>query len=264
MKSTEMEALEAAAMRSQERAAELERLLRRKDEFIRQLGHDLKTPLTPLVALLPNLINREQDPKLKEMANVLLVNVNFMKELVSKTLRLAKLDAYAAKTTLKDMSLDKALIVVADSTAVMAQRQGVRLATQMEEDIIVRADPLSVQEVLDNLVGNALKFTPEGGTIRIEAKKAGTSTVISVHDTGIGMTEEQLPHVFEEFYRADTSRHELQSQGLGLSICQRIVQSLGGEIWAESPGLGKGSTFSFTLKLSTGDTQETASCHQEA
>ena len=94
-----------------------------------------------------------------------------------------------------------------------------------------------------------MKYSQEGGgTITIDAKKAKDFVTISVTDTGIGMTKNQINHIFEEFYKADESRHDLQSHGLGLSICKNIVEKHGGKIWAESPSIGKGSTFFFTFK----------------
>lgn len=89
-----------------------------------------------------------------------------------------------------------------------------------------------------------------GGMITIAAERKNDDITISVTDTGIGLTEEQLAHIFEEFYKADPSRHEVGSSGLGLTICKRIIEWHGGRIWATSPGLGKGSTFYFTIPFS--------------
>jgi signal transduction histidine kinase len=104
--------------------------------------------------------------------------------------------------------------------------------------------------LFNNLITNAVKFTPkDGGVITIDAKKDRDFVTISVKDSGIGITEEQLGRIFDEFYRADKSMNVMDSTGLGLSICKRIVEKHGGRIWAESPGKGKGTTFYFTLKL---------------
>ena len=104
-----------------------------------------------------------------------------------------------------------------------------------------------MNELLDNIINNAIKYTPGGGKITVKARKLNGEVEVSIHDTGIGMTKEQIKHIFEEFYKADKSRHDVDSSGLGLSICKKIVEGHGGRIWAESPGLGKGSTFYFTL-----------------
>ena len=112
----------------------------------------------------------------------------------------------------------------------------------------VKADKLRFVELLNNLIINAARFTPIGGSIIIDAKDDGNFVTISVNDSGIGMSEDQLGKIFEEFYKADESRHEMDSSGLGLSICKSIVERHGGRIWAESLGKGMGSTFYFTLK----------------
>jgi signal transduction histidine kinase len=108
---------------------------------------------------------------------------------------------------------------------------------------------MEFNELVDNLLINAVKFTPGKGSIVFKAEKKKDFVKISITDSGIGLTPEQIEHVFEEFYKVDPSRHDLDSSGLGLSICKRIVEKHGGTIWVESPGLEKGSTFNFTLSL---------------
>jgi signal transduction histidine kinase len=92
-----------------------------------------------------------------------------------------------------------------------------------------------------------MKYTNGAGTITIDAKQDNESVIVSMKDTGIGMSNDQINKIFSEFYKADTSRHDFDSSGLGLSICKRIVERHNGKIWAESEGLGKGSTFYFTV-----------------
>ena len=233
----------------QERTTEVERLLKHKDVFIGQLGHDLKSPLTPLVTLLPIMKDREQDQRQRELFDVALINVKFMQDLVIKTLRLATLDSRTVKVSLEETSLLVQLVNVVEGRSLVAADKGVTIECAMQEDIIVWADSVAIREVLDNLLSNALKFTPEDGAITIDAKSDGLYATVSIADTGLGLTEEQLSHIFEEFYKADSSRHDLESQGLGLSICDRIVKHHGGKIWAGSLGLHQGSKFSFTLKI---------------
>lgn len=121
---------------------------------------------------------------------------------------------------------------------------------KIDASIIVEADKLRLVELFNNLITNAVKYTPKGnGTITIDAKQDSEFVTVSIRDAGIGMTVAQQGRIFDEFYKADTSRHEMDSSGLGLSICKRIVERHGGQIWAESEGLGKGSTFHFTLKV---------------
>jgi signal transduction histidine kinase len=99
-------------------------------------------------------------------------------------------------------------------------------------------------------LNNAIKYTNGPGTVLIDAKQDHAFVTVSIKDTGIGMSDQQLNKIFDEFYKADASRHDFDSSGLGLSICKRIVEKHNGRIWAESEGLGKGSTFYFTVPKS--------------
>jgi len=238
--------------RVRERTAEVQTLLAQKDAFIAQLGHDLKTPLTPVIALLPVLRKRAEDPKSRELIDVITKNVNYVRELVVKTLELAKLSAPDAGMILKDTSLSSQVKNVLEDRRTIFEEKKIRVENRINEEIVVKADSLRLQEVLDNITGNAVKFSHADGTLIIDAKKDSDSSIVSVKDTGIGMTAEQAGRIFDEYYKADPSRHELDSIGLGLSICKRIVEKHGGKIWAESQGLGKGSTLFFTLQLGNG------------
>ena len=106
--------------------------------------------------------------------------------------------------------------------------------------IEIKADQLRLEEVLENLFNNSIKYNSELGSITLNAKENGKLVTVSVCDTGIGMTKEQISKVFSEFYKADESRHDFDSSGLGMPICKRIVERHGGKIWVESSGLGKG------------------------
>ena len=238
--------------RVRERTAEVQTLLAQKDAFIAQLGHDLKTRLTPVIALLPVLRKRAEDPKSRELIDVITKNVSYVQELVVKILELAKLSAPDAGMILKDTSLSSQVNNVLEDRRTIFEEKKIRVENRINEEIIVKADSLRLQEALDNIIGNAVKFSHADGTMIIDAKKDSDFVIVSVKDTGIGMTAEQLGRIFDELYKADSSRHELDSTGLGLSICKRIVEKHGGKIWAESQGLGKGSTLFFTLRLGNG------------
>jgi signal transduction histidine kinase len=237
--------------RVRERTNDIERLLKQKDDFIGQLGHDLKTPLTPLNILIPIAKERTQDPKLKEMLEIALNNIKYMKKLVLKTLALAQLNSDAFTFSLEDINLSEHVRTIVDMDSTLFEGNNIHVQNNISHDIIVQADPLQINEVFNNLISNAVKYSQDGGvTITLDAKKKDDVILIWIKDDGIGLDSDQLPYVFDEFYKADDSRHDLHSTGLGLTICKRIVEKHGGRIWVESLGKGKGSTFFFTLRQS--------------
>jgi len=231
----------------------LEKLLSQKDEFIGQLGHDLKNPLTPLIGLLPIITEQEKDPKLKEHLQLLTSNAEYMKELIFKTLQLAKLRSSNIQFDIQQLNLKNEIDVVLNRQQPLLKENMIHVENMVNEEILVQADKLRLEELLNNLVSNAVKYTPnENGTIIIDAVKDKHLITVSVKDNGIGMTKEQINRVFDEFYRADKSMHERDSTGLGLSIAKRIVEKHGGKIWVDSTGKGKGTTFYFSLKSGYG------------
>lgn len=232
-----------------ERTADVESLLKQKDEFISQLGHDLKTPLTPLNILIPIVKEREQDPKLKELLDVISNNIQYMKNLVIKTLALAQLNSDNYKFGFEDINLSQQVRSILDMESTFFGGKKVCIQNNIPQDITIQADLLQIKELFDNLISNAVKYSqPAGVEITLDAQKKDDIIIVSIKDTGIGLESNQIEHVFDEFYKVDYSRHDLQSTGLGLSICKRIVEKHGGKIWVESQGKGKGSTFFFTLK----------------
>jgi signal transduction histidine kinase len=227
----------------------LENILKQKDEFIGQLGHDLKNPLQPLVGLLPILIKQEKDLKIKEALQLMNHNVKFIKDLLFKTLELAKLRSSDIKFDIEKVNLAKETEDVIKSQKLFLKDNKIDIENKINDKIFVNADKLRLTELLNNLITNAVKYTPEkGGKITIDAKKEKDIVTVSISDNGIGMTKEDIKRVFDEFYRADKSIKYKDSYGLGLSICKRIVEKHGGTIWVDSKGIGKGSTFYFTLK----------------
>jgi PAS domain S-box-containing protein len=231
------------------RTSEIERLIKQKDEFINQLGHDLKTPLTPMMVLLPLLKENAQSDKENETFDVVIRNVYFMKDLVNKTIDLAKLSSDIINFNFEPIILYDEVENMISNNRILFEENNISIKKNIDKNLIVQADKLQLDEILNNLISNSIKYTPEaGGEIKIDAKDEKDFVVISLADSGIGMTKEQLKQIFNEFYKADESRHNLDSSGLGLTITKKIIEKHGGKIWAESKGKGKGSTFYFTLK----------------
>jgi len=232
-----------------ERTNQIQHLLRQKDEFINQLSHDLKTPLTPMMVLLPILKEKIKDKRDTESFDVILRNVYFMKDLVNKTIDLAKLNSGIIELEFENLKLNEELDFVISNNQILLDRNKIELINNIKNPIFVYADKIRLDEVFNNLITNAIKYSPDkGGKILIDAEEKDNIITISIKDTGVGMDQEQIECIFDEFYKVDDSRHELDSSGLGLTITKKIVEKHGGKIWVESKGKGKGSTFYFTLK----------------
>jgi len=243
------EELEAKVL---ERTADVEELLTQKDEFINQLGHDIKNPLGPLLQLLPILKRQETDQKRIEMFDVMIRNVQYMKNLVSKTIELARLNSPDTYFSFEPLDIDEEIKKTIEHNVLLIEKHHITLHTSIPDDLpMVQADVIHLQELLTNLIHNAVKYSKEHGTIDISACKEEDDVFISIKDDGIGMTKTHIKHLFDEFYKADESRHDFNSSGLGMPICKRIVERHGGKIWAESEGLDKGSSIHFSLKTTS-------------
>ncbi|KYK20731.1 hypothetical protein AYK24_09740 [Thermoplasmatales archaeon SG8-52-4] len=232
-----------------ERTTEVEKLLQQKDEFIFHLSHDLRTPLTPLVAFLPLLEKKEKDPKTKENIKLLNNKVNTLKNLIEKTLKFEAIYTSSEILDIQVLNLKKEIDDSIKDQQRIYNQINIIFKNNVNSNFTIKADMLYLKEVLNNLISNAIKNSPESGKITIDAKKIDNFAEISIKDNGVGIEKDQIEHIFDEFYKTDISRHDLDSSGLGLSICKQIVLKHGGRIWAESKGFGKGSIFYFTLKL---------------
>ena len=230
-----------------ERTIQVEQLLHQKDEFIAQAGHDLKTPLTPILALLPHIHEKEQDPELRELLAMVMSDAAAMKHLITDILTLAKLNTIYTTEDAKEMVLAAEVEKVIAMHAWMAQKQGNVIENTIRPDIRIWIMPLHLESILDNLIGNAIRYSPDGGTVTISSNVTKESIAISVKDTGIGLTPEETVRIFDMFYKVDISRHQRDSSGLGLSIVSRIAHLYRGSVKAESPRKGFGSTFTVTF-----------------
>jgi signal transduction histidine kinase len=233
--------------RVQDRTKEVEKLLTQKDEFITQLGHDLKNPLGPLINLLPFLEEEETNPAKKEMLTVLHRNADYMKNLVVKTLELAALNSPNTRFSIEKMNLFKEVDQIIENKKILFDEKKVNISNKIDHALFIKADRLRLEELLTNIFENSVKYSRDGCKILIDAEQADEMVKISITDNGIGMTKEEIDRIFDEFYKADSARHDIRNTGLGMSICKRIVEKQGGSIWVESPGPGKGITVFFTL-----------------
>jgi PAS domain S-box-containing protein len=235
-------------MQMEKKIIEASNLLKRKDEFIKQMGHDLKNPLGPIINILPILKKSERNLKKKELFNVILRNINYMKNVVVNTLELAKLNSPNIEFSFEKINL---LDIINDSierNMILFQEEDFTIENKIQDDISIMVDKTYFAELLDNIFSNAMKYSyTNDKKIIIDLKEKTDKIIISLYDNGIGMTQEQLSNLFNEFYKADRSHHDFKSTGLGLAICKRIIEQHDGEIWAESNGLNKGTTIFFTI-----------------
>ncbi len=237
--------------RIKKRTEEVEQLLKQKDEFINQLSHDLKSPLMPLTVLIPILEKKETDENKLEILKVLHRNVQYMRNIAVKTLELAKLNSPKTKFSLEKIDLKEEIKKIIKNKKTLFIDKKLEVKNNITKTLIVNVDKLRLEELISNLLENSVKFSNYNGKIIIDAKKEKDYAKISIKDTGMGMTKQQIKHAFEEFYKADQSRHDFHSSGLGLTISKKIVEKHNGKIWIESPGPNKGATVFFTLPLNS-------------
>ncbi len=248
------EDLRERALHLEKAYAELQEIDRLKDELVQNVSHELRTPLTFVKGYVEMLldgdmgqINERQRESLSIVAEKtdsitrLVSDIIFLQQIEHESLELAQLDM--AQVVRRAMQSNQAPVTAAHML----------LTCQITPDLAPAfADRDRVNQVLDNLIGNAIKFSPQGGTITLRLEEAGEMLQVSVSDSGIGIPEEQIERIFERFYQVDGSAtRKFGGAGLGLAIVKRIVEAHGGRIWVNSR-LGQGSTFSFTLpKAST-------------
>jgi two-component system OmpR family sensor kinase/two-component system sensor histidine kinase BaeS len=218
--------------------------------LIADIAHELRTPLTVVQGNLEALMDGVYDLTPENVAAVHRQTL-VLSRLVADLRDVALAEAGQLRLERKPVSLSAMIAQVSESLEAQAREKGVTLRTEARETLPpVEADEQRIAQVLFNLMSNALRHTPRGGTITTSAELRDGRVLVSVRDTGTGIAPEDLPHVFERFYRADRSRARATGgSGLGLTIAKQIVEAHGGQIWAQS-WLGAGSTFAFSLPLS--------------
>lgn len=232
-----------------ERTVEINRLLRNKSKFIDNLSHDLSTPITPLISLLPIIKEEVTIPKTKELVDICIRNVEYIKRVINNSRELA--DITATDLILKKENLYEIINELKKKYDVVFKSYNTKVQNNIQQDLIVKTDKNRLLQLFDHVTSNAINSMPEGGTLTFETKNvkkdSGVFIQVSIKDTGVGLTREQTDRLFDEFYKTDDTRHKLDSTGLGLSICKQIVEKHGGKIWADSHGKGTGTTIYFTI-----------------
>jgi PAS domain S-box-containing protein len=228
---------------------EAQRAVKTRENVLAIVSHDLMGPVTTigLAAHLLDKFDGMEGGKIRHLAGTIQRGADRMQVLISDLLDFAKLQSGTFSIKRSADNLAQVAVAVIDSLKLMAEAKRQTLETDFLSSIpAVAVDTQRIAQVLSNLVGNAIKFTPEGGKIRVSARQQGNQVVVSVTDTGPGIPTEHLGKVFDWFWQAQGSKRT--GIGLGLSIAKGIVEAHGGKIWAESE-LGQGTSFSFTLFL---------------
>ena len=242
--------------RVEQRTSDIKQLLLQKDAFINQLSHDLKTPLTPLVALLPMVESRINNQETKRLLGLIMKNVDYMKILTERTLQLARLNSPSVRLNLERVDILSEIRDIIVNFLPVFEERGIKVVNNTTPPIIVEADRTLIKELLHNIISNAVNYSNGEGVVTFDNFSNSNNVEILISDNGVGIKMGQLRHVFEEFYKVDDSRHDRSSTGLGLAICKSIIERHGGAIWAESLGTGQGTTVHFTLPTIQGERQK--------
>ncbi|PKM83967.1 MAG: hypothetical protein CVU88_00395 [Firmicutes bacterium HGW-Firmicutes-13] len=224
------------------------KLERKQREFVADVSHELRTPLSSLNILVKTMLDYdlavdEGRDFLKDMD----AEIERLSVLVQDILDLTRLESLKGKLNLRKTDVKKLFEEILVRMLSRAERNQQELTWDLPDLPLMEVDEDQIKRVLINLVDNAIKYTPEGGWLKVEAKDLGEEVIFKVRDTGSGIPEEDQPRIFERFYRVDKTRsREMGGTGLGLAICSEIITAHGGKIWGESK-LDYGSTLVFTL-----------------
>jgi two-component system phosphate regulon sensor histidine kinase PhoR len=240
--------------------SEMHRLERVQRDFLANISHELRTPLTSvrlMTETLEDVIETDPD-KAQQFIEKIETEIQYLSGLVAELLELSRIESGQMPMSIEPVEAERLVREVMARMLPLAQRHRVRMLTEIDlGKTMVAADSKLITRVLFNLVHNAIKFTSTGGTVVIgTAPQADQHTQrFYVRDTGVGIREEDLPRVFERFFKTDRARSKANfmgpgggGTGLGLAIARQVVEAHGGHIWAES-AFEEGSTFSFTLPI---------------
>jgi signal transduction histidine kinase len=249
--------------RVQERTAEVElaneklrTLDELKDEFLDTTTHELKTPLIPIKTQSQLLLDGdygELNEEQRKSIKMIYRNEERLNQLASDILDITKIQSRKLKLIPEKVNLEKIFKNTVEDMSALAREKGQTLTAKLDKLPDVVVDVRKIVQVVGNLLNNAIKFTPVGGQIQLEAGVKDFAIIVRIRDNGIGIDKKYFSKLFVPFSQIDiglTKKYE--GTGLGLAICKGIVEAHGGKIWAESAGLGQGSVFSFSLPLANG------------
>lgn len=221
-----------------------------RKEFVANVSHELRTPLTTVKSYAETLLDGAVDNKDLALSFLQVINneADRMTALVQDLLELSRLDNKQVKFNLKSVNIAQLIIKSVEQHQILAQKKNQNLGYSItNEKIIINIDPERIQQVLSNVISNAIKYSPEEAKINVSLSEEEDFVVVKVTDTGFGIPESDLPRIFERFYRVDKARsRQMGGTGLGLAIAKEIMEHHKGKIYAESE-YGKGTTI--TMKF---------------
>jgi len=229
---------------------ELRRTETVRRDFVANVSHELRTPLASLKALVETLEEGAiGEPEVaRDFLSKMHVEVDGLTQMVSELLELSRIESGRMNLSLQAEEVEPMVREAVERLTAQADRAGAQLSLQLPASLPrAMMDRERIGQVMVNLIHNAVKFTPSGGKIVVGARQEGDWILVSVADTGVGISQEDLPRIFERFYKADRSRSG-GGTGLGLAIARHVVEAHGGRIWVESVE-GSGSTFTFSLPV---------------
>ena len=233
---------------------ELRRLERVRRDFVANVSHEFKTPLTAIQGFAETLLGGALDDKANRahFVEIIREHARRLARLTDDLLKLSRIEAGRLELELRPVRVAALVNGCIETARFKAEAKGLRINVQLPEGLPpVHADGAQLGEVLQNLLDNAIQYTPQGGQIDVSATANPEGVTFTVADTGIGIPESELERIFERFYRVDAARsREAGGTGLGLAIARHIVDAHGGRIWVES-AVGQGSRFHFRIASAT-------------
>ena len=222
-----------------------------RNQFVSNASHELKTPLTTIKILVESMIYQDDmDPELRhEFLGDINKEIDRLSSVVGDLLTLVHIDSHKLKLRREMMVFADTVRESVSRLEPLAKRRGQTIKTEIQDSCEMFADPGKLAQVCYNIIENASKYTPDGGSIRVTLRRMGRDAVLEIADTGVGIPEADLPHVFDRFYRVDKARsRDTGGTGLGLSIVQQIVRLHAGSVTVASE-MGKGTTFTVQLPV---------------
>ena len=228
----------------------LEKAFQRQKQFTSDASHELRTPLAVIEAESTLALQKERPPSdYRQSLEIVSRETRQMSSLIDKLLTLARADAGKEQWNFAEVELSKLITNLSTDVEALCQEKGLSFQLGQTQDLVVKGDEARLRELFMNLLDNAIIYTPSPGTISVSLRREGQMAVVVIKDTGVGIPAEDIPFIFERFYRVDKSRSRAEGgSGLGLAICQHIAEAHGGKIEVESQ-VGAGSTFSVWLPL---------------